>query len=143
MAQEFNTETENVFQAADIPAPDVYGQDRMTWRTKWNWGGFMNWFQFGIGNRAYMVLLALIPLLGLVWVFIAGAQGERWALENPKNDYRDEREFRNVMDTWNRAGFVSFWLAVVVFVLYLFFIIAFGALLFNNPEFQDITGTSI
>ncbi len=100
--------------------------------TKWNWGAFIDPFGFGIGNRAYLCLLVLIPIFNIVWIFISGAKAEQWALSNQDNHYRDEQEFRNVMDSWKRAGFVQFIIAAAVVVLYILIFILFGAVLFSN-----------
>lgn len=77
---------------------------------------------FGIANRAYLgllILLTLVPwvgwIFGIVWMIVFGFHGEKWALENRDNKYRDEEEFRKVMDGWNRAGFVAFIIGIVLF----------------------------
>lgn len=92
--------------------------EKQNFETKWNWGAFVDTLGFSIGNRAYLGLLTLIPVFGLVWVFITGFKGEQWALENKENSYRDEEEFRKVMDSWKRAGFVQFIIYIALFVLY-------------------------
>jgi len=108
--------------------------EKQNFETKWNWGAFIDAFGFGIGNRAYLCLLVLIPIFNIVWIFVAGAKAEQWALNNPANDYRDEQEFRNVMDSWQRAGFVQFLLFVGVIGLYILlaFLGLFALGLFGN-----------
>ncbi len=108
---------------ADIPQNrSLENQDEI--KTKWNWGAFALTMWFGIANRAYLgllILLTLVPWVG--WYFWDcmddrfGFNGEKWALENRDNKYRDEEEFRKVMDGWNRAGFVAFIIGIVLFVL--------------------------
>ncbi|MCL2112802.1 ribonuclease G [Lactococcus protaetiae] len=106
--------------------------EQQNFTTKWNWGAFIDPIGFAIGNRAYLGLLALIPILNIVWIFISGAKGEQWALSNHNNEYRDEEEFRKVMDSWKRAGFVQFLIFVGVLVLYLIImILAFSVWSFN------------
>ncbi|MCT0016603.1 ribonuclease G [Lactococcus lactis subsp. lactis] len=104
--------------------------DTQKFDTRWNWGAFIDPFGFGIGNRAYLCLFVLIPIFNIIWIFVSGAKAESWALNNSTNTYRDEEEFRNVMDSWKRAGFVNFLIFVVIFVLYIllavFGIIALG-----------------
>ena len=59
----------------------------------------------------------------------------KWALENRDNKYRDEEEFRKVMDGWNRAGFVAFIIGIVLFViaiLILIFVLVFAFNSYNN-----------
>ncbi|MFK4885861.1 ribonuclease G [Lactococcus petauri] len=102
--------------------------EKQNFETKWNWGAFLDPLGFGVGNRAYLCLLAFVPLLNIVWIFISGAKAESWALANTKNKYRDEKEFRNIMDSWKRAGFVKFIVYLAFFVLYFLLIVAFGTL---------------
>jgi len=92
--------------------------NRMTWQTKWNWGAFVCWMFFAIGNRSWLAFLNLIPLFNLFWIFWTAAHAEQWALENATNDYRDEEEFRKIMDTYNRAGFVLFFIVLAILVVY-------------------------
>jgi hypothetical protein len=110
--------------------PNVPVEARQTWRTKWNWAGLSQTFDVGIGNRAYLTLLVLIPVVNLIWIFVSGAKVEQWARDNETNVYRDEIEFRQIMDTWNRSGFVQFIILIVILVLYgLFFSAIVGLLL--------------
>src|SRR5919106_461645 len=42
---------------------------------RWNWGAFFwNWI-WGLGNRVYVALWALVPLVGLIFIFVLGAKG--------------------------------------------------------------------
>jgi len=100
--------------------------EKQNFETKWNWGAFIDPVGFGIGNRAYLCLLTLVPLLNIVWLFISGAKAEGWALKNTTATYRDEQEFRMVMDSWQRAGFVQFLIFAGVVALYLILIFLFG-----------------
>ena len=108
---------------------------------KWNWGAMAMPVFFGIANRSYLGLLSLlvfIPWLGwifgIVWAIVFGINGERWALQNPDNHYRDEEEFRKVMDGWNRAGLVAFIIGAIVIVLLLLFFMILGAAIFSNMD---------
>ena len=108
--------------------------------TKFNWGAFVSPFSFGIAHKTYLgllSLLAIIPIIGwifgIVWAFVFGFNGEKWALENAANQYRDNEEFRKVMSPWHRYGLVAFIIAAVVIVLYLIIIIVmFSSLLHFN-----------
>lgn len=126
---------------ADIPQNrSLENQDEI--KTKWNWGAFSFPMWFGIANRAYLGLLILIGLIpwigwifGIVWMIVFGFNGEKWALENRDNKYRDEEEFRKVMDGWNRAGFVAFIIGivlVVIAILILIFVLVFAFNSYNN-----------
>ncbi len=96
---------------------------------KWNWGAFMMPIQFGIGTKAYMTLLMLVPLLSLIWPFICGAQGEEWAYNS--GDFANVDEFNGAMRSWNRSGKVMF--IILMSILALYFLIFVGAVaLFAN-----------
>lgn len=106
--------------------------EKQNFETKWNWGAFIDPIGFGIGNRAYLCLLAFVPLLNIVWIFISGAKAEAWALANSTNEYRDEKEFRNVMDSWKRAGFIQFLIVLAIIIIYIVIFVAFGAIIFSG-----------
>lgn len=82
---------------------------------KWNWGAFAYNIWWGIGNKTYLPLLCLIPFVGVIMIFVCGAKGNEWAWNN--NSYRDVEEFLRVQETWNRAGFISFIVGVIMFVI--------------------------
>lgn len=88
--------------------------------TKWNWGAFMNPIWFAIANRSWLLFLNLIPIFNIFWVFYGALNAEAWALNEPNNEYRDDLEFRRVMDGWNRAGLIMFIVSAIFFVLYFF-----------------------
>lgn len=88
----------------------------------WNWGAFMYNIFWGIGNKTYLPLLCLIPVFNIFWVFVCGFKGNEWAWE--KGDYNDVETFKAVQETWNRAGFVQFIIAMVLVILSLLLIIA-------------------
>ena len=81
----------------------------------WNWGAFMHSIIWGFGNKSYLPLICLIPFVNFIWVFVCGFKGNEWAWN--KTD-KDIETFLAIQETWNRAGFVTFIIAVVVFVLY-------------------------
>lgn len=84
----------------------------------WNWGAFMYNIFWGIGNKTYLPLLTLIPILNIVWIFVVGFKGNEWARQ--KGDYQDVDTFKTVQATWNRAGLVQSIIAIVIFVLCMF-----------------------
>lgn len=116
--------------------------EKQEFKTKWNWGAFVNPISFGVGNRAYLCLLALVPILNIVWIFIAGAKAESWALANSENKYRDEEEFRKIMDTWKRGGLVQFIILAVVLVLEIVIISVTLSTAMNSLEYNLDTQTS-
>lgn len=130
------TKTDYSDQAVPTDSADI--------KPKWNWGAFAFPLFFGVAHKAYLgllILLGLIPWVGpifaLVWSIIFGFHGEKWALENPDNHYRDEEEFRKIMQGWNRAGIIGFILMCVAVVLSILFFIFVIALLFNNTDFHN------
>ncbi|MGZ5106361.1 MAG: hypothetical protein ACXWBR_19085, partial [Usitatibacter sp.] len=49
---------------------------------RWNWGAFLlNWI-WGIGNNTFIALLALVPFVNIIMVFVLGAKGSEWAWRN-------------------------------------------------------------
>ena len=84
---------------------------------KWNWGAFTFNMFWGIGNYSYLPLLCLIPVFNLIWMFVCGFKGNEWAWKSGK--FSSVEDFLAVQDTWNRAGFVSFIIGLIVLVLYI------------------------
>lgn len=89
-------------------------------KTGWNWGAFMMPLQFGIGNKAYLCLLVLVPLLNFIWMFVSGAKGAEWAYNG--GDFASIEEFNASMRTWNRAGLVTFVISLAAVVIYFAFL---------------------
>lgn len=108
--------------------------DRQQWLTKWNWGAFTDWFMFGCGNRTYMLFLNFIPVFNIFWLFWGGAHAEMWARDNINNQYTSEHEFRTAMNSWNRAGFVQFFLMIAMFVLYFFIFASMVTTILNGLD---------
>jgi hypothetical protein len=78
---------------------------------RWNWGAFLlNWI-WGIGNNTFIALLALVPGLGFIMMFVLGAKGSRWAWRNGRWD--SVEHFRRVQRRWAIWG-VIVWLAAIV-----------------------------
>jgi hypothetical protein len=70
----------------------------------WNWGAFLlNWI-WGIGNNTYIALLALIPFVGFIMIFVLGAKGNTWAWRNGRWD--SVAHFKRVQRLWAIAGLV-------------------------------------
>ncbi len=98
-------------QAIDEPKPIPPEIDR------WNWGAFLlNWI-WGIGNNTFIALLSLIPLVGVVMMFVLGAKGSRWAWRNGHWD--SVEHFKRVQRRWAIWGAVV-WIASLVLVVGIF-----------------------
>ncbi len=69
---------------------------------KWNWGAFFMTWIWGLGNRTYVGLLGLIPVVNLVMAFILGAKGNEWAWKNKK--WENAEQFTRVQGLWTAFG---------------------------------------
>jgi len=83
---------------------------------KFNWGAFGFSVFWGIGNKVYISLLCLIPVFNLVWMFICGIKGNRWAWEN--GDYESIEEFKKVQQSWKVPGIIYTILKGLMFLFY-------------------------
>jgi hypothetical protein len=82
---------------------------------KWNWGAFLlNWI-WGLGNRTYIALLCLVPLLNVVMVFVLGAKGSEWAWRNKR--WESVEHFRRVQKKWAWIGLAVILVAIVLRIL--------------------------
>ena len=80
----------------------------------WNWGAFLlNWI-WGLGNRTPIALLTLIPLVGIVMMFVLGAKGNRWAWENER--WKSIAHFRRTQRHWAIAGVIVWVVFTALFV---------------------------
>jgi hypothetical protein len=71
---------------------------------RWNWGAFLlNWI-WGIGNNTYIALLALIPGVSFIMLFVLGAKGSAWAWRNGRWD--SVEHFKRVQRKWAIWGAV-------------------------------------
>ena len=118
---------------------------------RWNWGAFLlNWI-WGLGNNTWIALLALVPFVGFVMMFVLGAKGSAWAWQNAR--WQSVEHFRRVQRYWAIAGAIA-WLAFIGFCAAIFFSIvaAFKSSdvyklglekLNNNPEAVRLLGSPI
>lgn len=83
----------------------------------WNWGAFMFNMVWGIGNKTYLPLLCLVPIVNIVWPFICGFKGNEWAWISGGYSPSDIELFKAIQNTWNRAGLVWFVLSIGAVVL--------------------------
>ena len=84
---------------------------------KFNWGALCMPLQFGFANKAYLCFLSLVPLISLIWPFVCGFCGEKWAYNS--GNFSSVEAFDATMRSWNRAGLFSLIVCVVGFILYL------------------------
>jgi Tfp pilus assembly protein PilE len=84
--------------------PGTPVQDLPTEARGWCWGGFLLTWIWAIGNKTWIGLLGLIPILNLVMMFVLGAKGREWAWKN--GQWRDVEHFNAVQKKWTIAGVI-------------------------------------
>ncbi len=83
---------------------------------KWNWGAFFFSMWWGIGHRVYITLLVLVPFVNIIWPIVCGLKGNEWAWG--AGNYVDKNHFNAVMEPWNRAGKIAFFIMLIFWVFY-------------------------
>ena len=65
----------------------------------WSWGAFfLNWI-WAIGNKTWIGLLCLVPIVGFVMAFVLGFKGREWAWKNARWDSLEH--FNRVQRLWS------------------------------------------
>jgi hypothetical protein len=84
----------------------------------WNWGAF--WFSWiwSICNNVWIGLLALIPFLDIVMVFILGAKGNEWAWQNKRWD--SVERFKRVQKEWSYWAWALLFVSIII--LWIFYL---------------------
>jgi hypothetical protein len=82
---------------------------------RWNWGAFLLTWIWGIGNQVWIALLALIPIVGLVMMFVLGAKGNEWAWE--KGRWDSVEAFHRTQRKWAIAGLIVFGLGLLISIV--------------------------
>lgn len=80
----------------------------------WSWAAFLWGGFWSAGNRTWIGLLAFIPWVGIVMVFILGFKGNEWAWKN--NNWKSVEEFKRVQKKWIKAWFIVFTILLVISV---------------------------
>lgn len=87
--------------------------------SKWNWGAFfLNWF-WGIFNKSYLALFALVPFLGAIWAVVCGLKGNEWAWKNKK--WGSIEHFRKDQREWAMIGTLLFGIPLIICLLIFIF----------------------
>jgi hypothetical protein len=73
----------------------------------WNWGAFFLTWVWGVGNKVWLSLLALIPvpLVGLGMSILLGIKGNEWAWQSKK--WESIEQFRRTQRIWMYWGIAS------------------------------------
>ena len=82
---------------------------------KWNWGAFLLTWIWGIGNQVWIALLALIPIVGFVMMFVLGVKGNEWAWEKRRWDSVDS--FHSTQRKWAIAGLIVWGAVILLYVV--------------------------
>ncbi len=78
----------------------------------WNWGAFFLSWIWGLGNNTYIALLALIPIVNLVFIFILGAKGNEWAWKN--KNWKSVEDFKDAQRKWRNAGWIVWGISILI-----------------------------
>ena len=93
---------------------------------KWNWGAFLLSWIWGLGNKTYIALVCLIPVVNLVMIFVLGAKGGACAWKNKK--WESAEQFTMIQGLWTAFGLGL----LAGYVIALVLIVVALAVTFNN-----------
>ncbi len=82
---------------------------------KWNWGAFFLSWIWGIANKTYIALLALIPFVNVIMIFVLGAKGSEWAWQN--REWESVEQFQKVQKAWAVWGLILFLVGIVIWII--------------------------
>lgn len=81
----------------------------------WSWGGFgLNWI-WGIGNKTYIALLALIPCVNIFVAIWLGISGHKMAWQNRR--FESFEQYRETMKAWNVWGLIIFLVGLAINII--------------------------
>ena len=108
----------NDSNAADIAVPAA--------ARRWNWGAFLMSWIWGLGNRTYIALLCLVPVVNIFMAFVLGARGGAWAWKNRR--WESTEHFTRVQGLWTAFGLGLF----AGYIISLALLLAALVVTFNN-----------
>jgi hypothetical protein len=82
---------------------------------RWNWGAFLLTWIWGIGNQVWIALLALIPVVGVVMMFVLGVKGNEWAWK--KRRWDSVEAFHRTQRKWAIAGLIVLGLGLLISIV--------------------------
>lgn len=82
----------------------------------WNWGACLLTWVWGIGNRVWLALLALLPtpLVGLAMAIILGVKGNEWSWQSRKWDSIEQ--FRRKQRIWLYWGIAALIAPIILII---------------------------
>lgn len=118
------------------PSPSAASMDIPPGIAGWSWGAFLwNWI-WAIFNNTWIGLLALIPGVNIVMIFVLGAKGREWAWKNKKWD--SVEHFNRVQRKWSVWG-----IGLVLASLLLSGLLVIGSMYFLASESSKFSGFNV
>ncbi len=111
-----------VMPGANVSQPQPSGLTEEELR-RWNWGGFLLSWIWGLGNNVWWALLALIPGISLVVAIMLGLRGTRASWEAGK--WSSPAQFWESQRRWTFAGLIVTGVGVLIYLV--FFIVAMAS----------------
>jgi len=81
----------------------------------WSWGAFLLNGVWAIGNRSWIGLLSLLPMVGFLMAIYLGVKGREMAWRNKR--WESLAHFNQVQRRWSKWGWILSVLAVAITVL--------------------------
>lgn len=78
----------------------------------WNWGAFFLPLIWGIGNKVWIGLLAIIPIFWPIMMIVLGAKGNKWAWKNKK--WESVEHFKKTQKIWAIVGLIIFIIPILI-----------------------------
>lgn len=91
---------------------------------KWNWGAFWLALIWSIGNRVWIGLLTLVPVVNYVMPFVLGAKGNQMAWRSRK--WESTEDFLRIQGIWAKWGWGVLAVGVVLGFVGGFLLVAAG-----------------
>jgi len=127
-------------QAPPAASPPAASKEVPPGIAGWSWGAFLwNWI-WAIFNNTWIGLLALIPGVNLVMIFVLGFKGREWAWKNKQWD--SVEHFNRVQRKWSLWGIWlmlgGLLLAILLTVASFMFLGMAGSKISNNMDAYSI-----
>ncbi|MEM6623119.1 MAG: cytochrome c oxidase assembly factor Coa1 family protein [Pseudomonadota bacterium] len=98
---------------------------------RWNWGAFFLTWIWGLGNKVWIALFALIPGMNFILMIVLGLRGSQMAWR--AGNWRDEADFRYTQKVWAWVG-AGLWAFMLVFGLGIFVLV--GSITKNSEAYR-------
>jgi hypothetical protein len=95
-------------------------------RGGWNWGAFWLSWIWSIGNQVWIGLLASVPCIQLIMMFVLAVKGNEWAWQYRR--WESVEQFKKVQGTWAMWGWIILAIYIVMTFLSILALIAIGVI---------------